>query len=133
MGSTKSLFVVASLGVAIPLWAQGGGGAGRGAGAPPVDLTVPSDLRSLLAPRRSEMRLVAVRYTADRQLLTTNYAGTGGGNRSGGRGGRAGGAAPIMGGQQADSAAAAAVDSAAAGRSGGRGAGRGNADSTVTP
>jgi hypothetical protein len=47
---------------------------------------IPKDLRPLLAPRRSEMRLVATRYSADRNLLTTNFAGTAIG---GGRGGRA--------------------------------------------
>jgi hypothetical protein len=60
-----------AVGAAVPLCAQGG----RGGNTPPVDLTVPADLKPLLAPRRSEMRLVAVRYNADRQLLTTNYAG----------------------------------------------------------
>jgi hypothetical protein len=75
-----------------------------------------------------------LRYTADRQLLTTNYAGSGGGGR--GRAGRGGG--PILGGQQADSAAAAAAaDSARAGQAGrgagGRAGGRGGSDSTATP
>src|SRR5262245_25728189 len=138
MKVARVVMIAASCGLTTPLFAQGG----RGAPAPPpVDLTVPSDLRPLLAPHRSEMRLVAVRYTADRQLLTTNYAGTGGGNRAGGRGGRGVGAGgPIMGGQQADSAAvAASADSAGrAGRGGpaaaeGRGGGRGGADSTAAP
>jgi hypothetical protein len=138
MKGVTALVIAASVGLAAPLAAQGGRGGGP---ATPVDLTVPSALRPLLAPHRSEMRLVAVRYTADRQLLTTNYAGTGG-NR-GGRGGRAGGrgAGPILGGQQADSAAAAAAADSitASGRGGpsamgeGRGGGRGRADSTVTP
>ena len=47
------------------------------------DGSVPIDLRPLLAPHHSEMRLVFTRYTADRTLLVGNYAGTGGG---GGRG-----------------------------------------------
>jgi Bacterial protein of unknown function (DUF885) len=46
---------------------------------------VPPDLRLLLTPRHSEMRLVTTRYTVDRNLLATNYAG---GTNSGGRGGR---------------------------------------------
>ena len=56
---------------------------------------VPSDLKPLLAPRASEMRLVVVRYTADRGLLNGNYAG--GAGRGGGRrgGGAAPGAAPV--------------------------------------
>jgi hypothetical protein len=48
---------------------------------------VPSDLRPLLAPRQSEMRLVTQRYTADRGTLS-NYFSPGGG-RAGGRGGQA--------------------------------------------
>lgn len=56
--------------------------------APTADLTVPADLRPLLAPHRSEMRLVTMRYTADRALLAGNYAGNAGGGRGGGgRGG----------------------------------------------
>src|SRR5689334_5190423 len=46
---------------------------------------VPKDLRPLLAPRHSEMRLVTTRYNADRNLLVTNYAGV---TNTGGRGGR---------------------------------------------
>jgi hypothetical protein len=55
---------------------------------------VPADLKPLLAPRASELRLVVVRYTADRGLLNGNYAG--GAGRGGGRrgGGSAPGAAP---------------------------------------
>lgn len=55
--------------------------------ATPVRDTVPADLRPLLAPRRSEMRLVTLRYNADRNLLVGNYAGN-----AGGRGGRGAGA-----------------------------------------
>lgn len=56
---------------------------------------VPTDLRSLLAPALSEMRLVTLRYTQDRNTLNGNYL-PGGGRQGGGggRGGRAGGAAP---------------------------------------
>ena len=47
----------------------------------------------MLAPKRSEMFLVAQRYTLDRTTLNGNYAGSG----NAGRGGRAGGApAPMM-------------------------------------
>lgn len=48
-----------------------------------ADSTVPADLKPLLAPRRSELRLVVIRYNADRNLLSGNYAGL----TSGGRGG----------------------------------------------
>ena len=37
---------------------------------------VPADLRPLLVPRQSEMRLVVRRYTLDRQTLESNYAGS---------------------------------------------------------
>jgi hypothetical protein len=59
------------------------------------DQTVPSDLRPLLQPRRSELRLVVTRYHADRALLSTNFPGGEFGGR-GGRGGR-GGAQPTAG------------------------------------
>ena len=35
-------------------------------GAPPVEQGAPKDLRPLLSPRQSEMRLVTLRYTLDR-------------------------------------------------------------------
>jgi len=54
---------------------------------------VPTDLRPLLAAPQSEMRLVVVRYNADRSTLSGNYAG---GNR--GAGGRRGGGAGSAGG-----------------------------------
>ena len=59
------------------------------AGPAGVRDSVPADLRSLLAPHRSEMRLVTLRYSQDRTLLLGNYPGA-----AGGRGGRGGGAAP---------------------------------------
>lgn len=72
---------------------------GRGEGAP-VDSTVPSNLRALLAPKRSELRLVMQHYTNDRTLLAGNYAapqlqggGRGGGGGGGGGRGRGGGGA----------------------------------------
>jgi hypothetical protein len=58
---------------------------------------VPADLRPLLAAPQSEMRLVVVRYNADRSTLSGNYAG---GNRGGGGGRRGGGAGPAGGGAQ---------------------------------
>ena len=66
---------------------------GRGGASTPADSTVPRNLRSLLAPRRSEMRLVIQRYSGDHTLLGGNYAvgQTGGGGRGAGRGGRGGG------------------------------------------
>src|SRR4051794_16922657 len=83
---------------------------GRG-NAAPVDSSVPSNLRALLAPRHSEIRLVAQRYAADRTLLAGNYAApqppqNGGRGAGGGRG---------------------AADSSA----GGGGRGRDTADSTA--
>jgi hypothetical protein len=59
------------------------------AGPAGVRDTIPADLRPLLAPHRSEIRLVTLRYSQDRNLLVGNYPGAGGG-----RGGRGGGAAP---------------------------------------
>jgi len=62
--------------------------------------SVPKDLKPLLRPRQSEMRLVTTRYNADRSLLATNYAGAasglGGGGGRGGRGGPATNATPPM-------------------------------------
>ncbi len=51
---------------------------------------VPSDLRPLLAPPQSEMRLVVQRYTADRNTLNGNYLSGGGRQGGQGRGGRGG-------------------------------------------
>jgi hypothetical protein len=53
--------------------------------AAPQAPVVPPDLRPLLTPRHSEIRLVTTRYNADRNLLATNYAGV---TNAGGRGGR---------------------------------------------
>lgn len=64
-------------------------GRGQEAAAPSPAVTVPKDLRPLLTPRRSEVRLVTLRYTQDRNLLNGNFAG-----QSGGRGG-AGAAATV--------------------------------------
>lgn len=76
--------------------------------APPA---VPSDLRPLLTPRRSETRLVVVRYNADRALLAGNYAGNTGGQGRGNLGAAA--ATPMPGAEAAaltsDSVAAASV------------------------
>lgn len=68
--------------------AQGRGGAPAAALQTPSD-TVPADLRPLLTPRHSEMRLVTLRYTLDRSTLEANYFGAPGG-AGGGRGGRGG-------------------------------------------
>ena len=64
--------------------------------APSAAATVPKDLTPLLTPRRSEFRIPAQWYNADRGTLAQNYmpgsapaAGRGGGGRGGG--GRAGG------------------------------------------
>jgi hypothetical protein len=40
-----------------------------------ADQTPPKDLRPLLSPRQSEMRLVTARYTLDRATLAGNYLG----------------------------------------------------------
>jgi uncharacterized protein (DUF885 family) len=57
---------------------------GLGQGVAP-DQSAPADLRPLLTPHRSEMRLVVTRYQTDRNLLSGNYAGVTAGAR--GRGG----------------------------------------------
>src|SRR5689334_11082993 len=68
-----------------------------GRGGAPVDSTVPSNLRAMLAPKGSEMRLVLQHYANDRTLLAGNYAaaqppqgrgGGGGGGAGAGGGGR---------------------------------------------
>ena len=75
------IYLTALIGVAA--WLPLNGQSGQ---APPaaVSAGVPSDLRPLLVPRHSEMRLVSQRYAADRALLSGNYLG---GGRGGGRGG----------------------------------------------
>ena len=62
----------------------------------PLRDSVPVDLRPLLAPRHSEMRMVTLRYGADRALLAGNYAGNAGGGRGGGRPGQAPDTAAIV-------------------------------------
>ena len=99
-GATRTaVSLLAGVVLVSPLAAQGRGNAA------PADLTVPTNLRPLLAPKRSEMRLVTVRYNADRNLLITNYAGSGGGGRAGGGGGGRGGRG-AGGGRGGDSTAA---------------------------
>jgi hypothetical protein len=61
---------------------------GQGAAA-----VVPKDLKPLLAPRVSEMRLVTTRYNADRSTINANYAGPNAFHVAGGGGGRRGGGA----------------------------------------
>jgi len=56
----------------------------------PAETAVPADLRPLVVPRQSEMRLVTSRYTLDRATLAGNYLGA---PRLAGRG-RAGGTPP---------------------------------------
>ncbi len=57
---------------------------------PAVDRPAPKDLKSLLTPRASEMRLVATRYALDRATLGGNYLGGGrGGQARGGQDARA--------------------------------------------
>ena len=69
-------------------------------------IDVPANLRPLLIPAPSEMRLVVQRYTLDRNTLAGNYlAGAGRGGRGGGRGGRGRGAATADEGRAAQAAA----------------------------
>jgi hypothetical protein len=65
----------------------------RGVAAPPpaAEPAAPTDLRALLAPRQSELRLVQTRYTLDRAALSANFAG---GMRPQGAGRGGAGAAP---------------------------------------
>jgi hypothetical protein len=84
-----AVFALASTG-AVPL-AQGR--AGATAIATQASDAVPSDLRPLLTPSRSEMRLVTQRYSLDRTALESNYAGASTGRGGGGGRGRGGGAA----------------------------------------
>src|SRR5262245_8720787 len=58
------------------------------------DQAVPADLRSLLAPRGSEMRIPMQFYNADRATLSGNFLG--GGDGRGGRGGRGAQPAPAL-------------------------------------
>ncbi len=59
------------------------------AGAPQeADQSVPADLKALLAPRHSELRIAGQFYAADRSTLSGNFLG--GGEGRGGRGGRGG-------------------------------------------
>ncbi|HUF47381.1 MAG TPA: DUF885 family protein [Vicinamibacterales bacterium] len=89
---TFGLLVSPILLTGVVLWAAAGLG-------PVVDARqaapagVPADLRPLLTPRQSEMRMVVRWYTLDRQTLDGNYAGATQGGRGGGRGGRGQGVA----------------------------------------
>ncbi|HJU64859.1 MAG TPA: hypothetical protein VJ596_04245, partial [Gemmatimonadaceae bacterium] len=58
---------------------------------PLADEGVPTDLRPLLQPQRSELRFIVQHYNADRLTLSGNYEGAPEG-RGGGRGGAAAGA-----------------------------------------
>lgn len=60
----------------------------RTAAQAPADQRVPSDLRPLLRPPQSEMRLIVQRYTLDRATLSGNYDGGGRGGRGAGDAGR---------------------------------------------
>ncbi len=78
-----------------PAWVQARAGASQTtAPAPADDLSVPSELRPLLAAPESEVRLVTLRYNTDRATLNGNYDGGRGPGR-GGRGGRGMDAAPV--------------------------------------
>lgn len=94
--SSSIALLTLSVLIVTPLAAQG---RGQSAAAP---ATVPSDLKPLLLPHRSEVRLVMVRYIQDRAQLAGNYAGQAGGRGGpGGRGGAAGGnsAVPVSSGR----------------------------------
>ena len=82
--------LLAALSVA-PVWSQQ-----AGQPAEPADHAVPADLRPLLAPPQSELRLVTLLYSTDRTTLTGNFdtgRATGRGGAGGGRGGRGAAAA----------------------------------------
>jgi Bacterial protein of unknown function (DUF885) len=70
----------------VPGWTQD-----AGVQSPAPDLTVPGDLKPLLAAPQSEMRLVTLLYTTDRTTLNGDFD-TGRAGGRGGRGGREGGA-----------------------------------------
>ena len=92
---TRTLIVLASA-VLLVAGLHGQGAPAPGAQGLQADQAVPKNLRPLLQPRQSEMRLVTARYTLDRATISGNYfgAGRGGGGRgAGGPGGAAGGAA----------------------------------------
>ena len=74
-----------------------------------IQQDVPADLKPLLAPRLSELRLVVLRYNADRSTLNGNYAGGARGGRRGGGGGQPGGAPGRAGGGGAGGGGNAAV------------------------
>src|SRR5579862_6327852 len=97
--ATFGLLVAAS-----PASAQGGRGVPPDSGQAFVEVPVPTDLKPLLAPRHSEMRLVIARYAADRALISANYAGAAGGRGGGGAPG-AGGRGRGRGGAAADTIA----------------------------
>ena len=79
-GWLGGVLVLAGLCIA-PVWTQESAGQ-----APAADLSVPADLKPLLAAPQSEMRLVTLLYNTDRTTLNGDFD-TG---RSGGRGGRGG-------------------------------------------
>ncbi|MFB3853718.1 MAG: DUF885 family protein [Vicinamibacterales bacterium] len=96
-----TLLAMLAFGVATPAAGRGGEQApatravdaeGQGQQVRPAaaDTAVPKDLRPLILPRQSEMRLVVVRYSADRATLNQNYLT--GMARQGGGGGRGGAA-----------------------------------------
>ena len=70
-----------------------------GQGQAPLAATtqaVPKDLRPLLQPKQSEMRLVVLRYTLDRAALSGNFLGAPRGGSGGGRGAVAASQAPAF-------------------------------------
>ena len=82
----------------MPVWTRGqSAGAQAAAPVPAQDLTVPADLKPLLAAPQSEMRLVTLLYTTDRNTLNGDFD-TGRLGGRGGRGGREGGGAGREGG-----------------------------------
>ena len=83
-GRLWGVLVLASLSIA-PVWTQESAGQ-----APAADLSVPADLKPMLAAPQSEMRLVTLLYNTDRTTLNGDFdTGRSGGRE--GRGGREGG------------------------------------------
>jgi uncharacterized protein (DUF885 family) len=95
-GSERWLGVALLVGLCVaPGWSQD-----SGTQAPSADQGVPADLKPLLAAPQSEMRLVTLLYSTDRNTLNGNFdtgrAGGRGGGRAGREGGQGGDAAPAV-------------------------------------
>src|SRR5262249_22146620 len=89
MTDRRPLVLVCAAIAAVSLWCGWSETATAQVQTPPAAATaepVPADLKPLLAPRQSEMRLVVQRYALDRSTLDANYAGVARAGRGGGAG-----------------------------------------------